>query len=447
MTKQYDMIVIGAGNAGFAVAGAAHAAGKSVAILEADQFGGVCPNRGCTPKKVLVAAAHAMDEIERASAHGIAVNKPTLDWPYLINRKNDMISFVPDAMEKLARSRADVYQGIGSFVDQTTIRVNDDLIQAEQIVIATGSRPRELPLPGADHLVTSDDLLSNPELPGSVVFIGGGVIALEFSHVFIRAGVDVTILEALPQLLPRMDTDAVSVLQSASEDLGIKFTTSVSVSEIIKTESGFSIVYEHDGEEKRCAADLVVNGTGRVPNIDDLNLEEGDVAYSRGAIEVDEQFRSRTNPHVWVVGDTLIQTPQLSPVATAEGGAVAAHILTGAQAERSNHIPQAVYTIPTLSSVGLTEAEARERHAQLKVQKSDMADWFSSRTYAEATAWAKVLIDETTDQIIGAHLVGHRGEELIHLFTLAMNHSISASELKATTFAFPTFSADVKNLL
>lgn len=447
MSKQYDVIILGAGNAGFAVAGAAHRAGKSVAIVEADDFGGTCPNRGCTPKKVLVAAAQAIDEISRASAHGIAVDAPVLDWNALIDRKNDMISFIPDAMEDLARSRADVYKGTGEFEDPRTIRVGDDRLTAEQIVIATGSTPRPLPFPGAELLMTSDDLLELTELPQSITFIGGGVIALEFSHVFARAGVEVTVLEALPQLLPRMDADAVEVLRQTSEELDIRFETSVSVSSVYREGHRYHVAYEQDGEVQEINADLVVNGTGRVPNFAGLNLDAGEVAYDRGAIDVDASFRSRSNPRVSVVGDALAETPQLSPVATTEGNAVADLIFGDTPAEeKRQHIPQAIYTVPALASVGLTEADALERHSELEVYTSDMSGWFSAKTYAESAAWAKVLIDDATDRIVGAHLVGHRGEELINLFTLAMNHDISATDLKATTFAYPTFSSDIKNL-
>ena len=280
--------------------------------------------------------------------------------------------------------------------------------------------------------------------PSRLYLLAAGVIALEFSHVFVRAGVDVTVLEALPQLLPRMDADAVSVLQAASEDLGIKFSTGVAINAIERTDSGYSVTYEQNGETQRISTHLVVNGTGRVPNIGQLNLDAGGIAYTRGAIDIDEVSRSTSNPRVRVVGDALVHTPQLSPVATAEGADALRERL---DTEQRNHIPQAVYTIPALSSVGLTESEAQTRYLSLKVRTSDMSSWFSAKTYAESTAWAKVLIDEATDQIVGAHLVGHRGEELIHLFTLAMNHGISASQLQATTFAFPTFSSDVKNML
>ena len=447
MNTVYDLIVIGGGNAGMAAAGAAHAQGKNVAIIEHQEFGGTCPNRGCTPKKVLVAAADAMDTINRADAHGISLGDARLDWMSLINRTQHMISSIPDAMESAARNRATVYKGIGSFQSPNTIRVENALLQAEHIVVATGSTPRTLSFNGADLLMTSDDLFNLKELPRKIVFIGGGVIALEFSHVFARAGVEVIVLEALPNLLPRMDKDAVEQLKLASEAIGIRFETNVTITGVAKNNGHIDVVYEQDQRPVQICASLVVNGTGRVPNIDKLNLEAGGVEVEGGAILVDSAFRSRSNPGVYVVGDALSETPQLSPLATLEGATIGNRIFAGHEsAQTKNVIPQVVHSIPSLASVGLTEEQATKQFPNLSVHVSDMSGWFSAKTFAESFAWAKILIDQDSDKIVGAHMLGHRGEEIINIFTLAMNHSVKATDLKSTTFAFPTFASDIKNL-
>ncbi len=448
MTHFYDVIIIGGGNAGFAVSSVVQEAGKSVAFIEARDFGGTCPNRGCTPKKVLVAAAHSLDEIARASAHGIHVDGAELDWSALIRREQAMVSFIPDAMKGVAEKRGDVYEGTARFVGRNAVEVNGERLEAGHIVIATGSKPRPLPIPGAEHLVTSDELLSDPTRPERVVFIGGGVIALEFGHVFLRAGSEVTILEAMPRLLPRLEADAVAVLREDTERLGATVHTEVTVDAIEAVDGEFAVSYRLGDRTHVVRADRVVNGAGRVANVDTLDLDAAGIVHDGVRIDVDEHLRARSNPHVWVAGDALVYSAQLSPLATYEGRIVGENIVAGpAESPDYRVIPSAVYTIPALATVGLTEADARAGGLRVRVSTNDMREWFSGKSYAEPVAWAKVLIDEDTDQLLGAHLVGHRGEELIHTFSLAMQHGITATALKNSMFAFPTFSSDIKNLL
>ena len=177
MADKYDIIILGGGNAGFGVSAIAHEAGKKIAFIEELDFGGVCPNRGCTPKKVFVAAAHSLHEIELAEVHGITVGEPSLDWAKMVARKDDMIGFLPGAMEGLAGKRGDVFKGTGKFVGPNSIDVNGQVLEGDNIVIATGSKPRPLPIPGAELMITSDEVLSEETQPDEVVFIGGGVIA------------------------------------------------------------------------------------------------------------------------------------------------------------------------------------------------------------------------------------------------------------------------------
>jgi len=414
MPDRYDIVILGAGNAGFGVSQIAHAAGKSIAFVEADEFGGTCPNRGCTPKKVLVAAAQALHEIELAPQHGIEVGPAKLDWAKLIDRKSDMIDFIPGAMEDTAKSRGAVYKGKASFVDANAIEVNGTRIEADNFVIATGSMTRPLSIPGAEYLITSDDVLSERELPDEVVFIGGGVIAMEFSHVYARAGSKVTILEMMSRLLPRLDEDAVAAIQEESERLGIDIKTGVEVEAVEKSGGKLQVHFSHDGKQLSVTADRVVNGSGRIANVADLNLEAANIAHDGIRIEVDEYLRSVSNPAVWVAGDALVHSAQLSPLATYEGRIVGQNIVDDAQLKPDYSIvPSAVYTVPALSSVGMTEAEAKQAGLDIDVVTSDMSSWFSARFYAETVAWAKVLVEKGTRRIVGAHIVGHHGEELI----------------------------------
>src|SRR4051794_382301 len=286
--EKFDVVILGGGNAGIGVTGPVRRAGMSVAMIEADLLGGTCPNRGCTPKKVLVAAGHALHEIERAALHHIAVGKPKLDWAALIDREKDLIKDIPATLARsMAHRNVEVIKGHAVFAGPDSVRVGERRLQAKHIVIATGSKPRPLHIPGAAHMITSDEMLSERDLPGSVIFVGGGVISLEFGHVYARAGASVTILEALPQLLPVMDADAVAHLQMENERIGIEVRTNVSVKRIELAKNRLRVVFTDEGVEHSLDADRVVNGAGRVANVDKLDLAAGNVDHAQGRVAVD----------------------------------------------------------------------------------------------------------------------------------------------------------------
>ena len=447
MAGQYDVVILGGGNAGFGVSMVTHEAGKSIAFAENWDFGGTCPNRGCTPKKFLVAAAHALHEIEIAKAHGIEVGEPKLDWAALIKREKDMVAHVPDAMADLAGKRGDIYRGTARFVGPNCIDVDGRRLEGDNIVIATGSKPRPLPIPGADLMITSDDMLSEEDQPTEIVFVGGGVIAMEFSHVYARAGTKVTILEVMPRLLPQIEEGAVAALRAESERIGVTVHTSVNVKEIREAGGRLRVTYSADGEDRTLESDKVINGAGRIANVEGLDLEAGNVKHNRITIEVDDYLRSISNPSVWVCGDALVGSAQLSPLATYEGRIVGQNIVEGLVVKPDySVVPSGIYTVPALGTVGLTEEAARQKGLNVKVTTSDMTGWFSGKTYAETVAYAKVLVDEDSDRIVGAHMVGHHAEELIHYFALAMRYDIKVSDLRRDIFAFPTFSSDLKSM-
>ena len=320
-TRSFDVVILGGGNAGMGVTVATREAGLSVAMIEPDLLGGTCPNRGCMPKKVLVAAAHALDEIERAKAHHIAVGTPSLDWAALIDREKAMIAGIPGALEETMRRRGvEVIRSRGRFVGPNAVAVGDDVLEAKYIVIATGSKARRLGFPGAELMITSDDVLSEGSLPPSVVFIGGGVIALEFSHVYARAGAQVAVLEMLPRLLTNMDADAVSQLHSETERIGVTVRTGIEIQRIDRAGDRLRVIYQENGSEHAIDADRVVNGAGRIPDLDYLDLPAGQVASEDGRITLDAYLRSASNGAVYACGDTVASHPQLSPIATYEGG-------------------------------------------------------------------------------------------------------------------------------
>jgi glutathione reductase (NADPH) len=351
-------------------------------------------------------------------------------------------------MAGLAAKRGTVFRGSARFVGPNAVEVDGQRLEADNIVIATGSVPRPLPIPGAELMITSDEVLTERTLPASVVFIGGGVIAMEFSHVYTRAGSKVTILEAMPQLLGDMDQDAVAAIRGESERIGIAIRTDVTVARIEPADGRLRIVFRHGGAEHSLLADRIVNGAGRIANVAGLDLDAGGVRHDRIRIEVDEHLRSVSNPAVWVCGDALVGPPQLSPLATYEGRIVGRNIVEGATHKPDySVVPSGVYTVPAMSSVGLTEAQAAAQGLDVTVAVNDMTDWFSGKTYAESVAWVKTLVERGSGRVVGAHMVGHQGEDLIHLFAMSMKHGITAAQIKDQLFAFPTFSADLKSMI
>ena len=449
MADEHDVLVLGAGNAGLAAAGVARAAGQRVAVVEARDVGGVCPLRGCVPKKVLVAAAQALDAISSAETHEISVGAPVLDWPRLIERKRTFVRGVPEEFEKsLAQRGIALLRGRARFTGHHELAVAGERHSAKKIVVATGSTPRSLPIPGAEHLVTSDELLELPALPESIAFVGAGVIAFEFAHVLARAGSRVTMLEVTPRVLPALDPDGTERLAELTRQLGVRIETSVKIDRIEKRGEGYAIRYRGRGETTTVHSRIVANGAGRVADLAGLDLAAAGITLERGRIELDEYLRSVENPDVFFAGDAIPGRPQLSPLATYEGRVVG-HNLTGEplQAVRYGHQPAAVYTVPALATVGWSEEAAREAGLDFDVRTHDMTEWRSARTYGETVAWAKVLVEKDSGRILGAHLLGHGAEETIHTFALAVEKRIPASELAERVYAYPTFHSDLKYLV
>jgi len=449
MAADFDLIVLGSGNAGMGAAGVARAAGKTVAMVECRDVGGTCPLRGCVPKKVLVAAAQALHQIELAGIHHIEAGPARLDWPRLVEREQGFVRGVPDEFAKSLENRGiELLRGEARFVDATAVTVDGRRLQAGKVVIATGSTPRNLPIPGSEYTITSDDILVMPELPESIIFIGGGVIALEFSHVFARAGVDVTILEAMHRLLPRIEADLVEQVTKESRRIGIDILTDAQVDRVEMTGGERTVHFRHGGRARRCSAAVVANGIGRVPDVERLDLDAAGIDHEGAAIAVDDYLRSLSNADAFVAGDALAGSAQLSPLATYEGRLAGRNAVEGTK-EKADYtaVPACVFTVPAAASVGLTEAEAREKGLDFAAKVNAMGMWRSSQTHAETVSWAKILVEAGSDRVLGAHMIGHAAEEVIHLFAMAMRHGITADRIAGAVYAYPTFASDIKFLV
>ncbi len=453
MSDAFDLVVIGGGNAGQAAARTARAAGWSVAIVERDLVGGTCPNRGCVPKKVLVAAASVVDQVRRAHGHGV-VGEARLDWAALQAARHAIVDPLPDAMAKdLAEHGVTLVRGSARFAGRGALVVGDRALSARAVVIATGSAPRALAMPGAERAVTSADVLALPRVPRTAVFIGAGVVAFELAHVLARAGCErVVLLEPGVRPLPRSDRDAIAALVAyGASTLGITVETGAHVTALAAAAGDETVVHytTATGAAARITAALVVNGAGRVPQLADLDLARAGITVTRDHVALAPDLRCTENPDVVIVGDANADLPQLSPLATSLGTLVAENLVHARHtAPDLRTVASCVFSIPTLAQVGLTEEQAAAQGVAVAAKFTPgMASWISSRTHHEELAFAKVLIAADTGLVVGAHLIGHGAEGNIHLLALAMRHGIRAADLAALDAAYPTDAADLRYLL
>lgn len=444
--KHYDTIIVGSGTSAYFVADALLDAGKSIAIVDERPYGGTCALRGCQPKKYLVANAEAVAGAAQLVGKGI-VEAPRTDWRQLQALKNEFLDGKPEkAVENWRERGATTYHEPARFVSESALAVGDGRIEAEHIVLATGATPRPLDIPGAEHSHVSDDFLELDELPERIVFIGGGYISFEFAHVAMRAGArEVTILHRSEQPLKGFDPDAVDVLVEASREAGIRVITNEEPRSIEKQGAEFHV---HASSGTTYQADFVVHATGRVPNLSVLEGGKGGVDAGSHGIEVNEFLQSRSNPRVHAIGDCAATGHLLAPVADLEGKAVARNLLEGNTCPVDHRlVPSAVFTIPSLATVGLGEEQAREDGRDVRINRGHTTGWPSSKRIGEQHGFYKVIIDRDSDRILGAHLVRHHAGEAINWFALAIRSGLTTAELREVPWAYPTLTSDLKYMI
>jgi len=357
---KYDVVVIGTGSAASAAAIRCRKAGKQVAVVDSRPFGGTCALRGCDPKKVLVGAAEVIDWNRRMAEHGISANQVQIDWSRLIQFKRSIIERVPrNSEESFVKSGVATFHGRAGFVGPTSLQVGDDVLEATNVVVAAGAKPVDLKIPGAELAATSEQFLELERLPERILFIGGGYISFEFAHVSARAGARATILHRGRRPLERFDADLVDRLVTRTRDLGIDVRLGLKVTGLTRSSTGVKIQAHSDTGDHDFDADLVVHGAGRVPEIDDMSLNEAGVEWDplRG-VKVNEYLQSVSNPAVYAAGDAAASAgPPLTPVASYEGKIAAENLLNGNHRKPNyDGIPTVVFTVPPLASVGLQEA-------------------------------------------------------------------------------------------
>jgi glutathione reductase (NADPH) len=448
--KQFDLIVIGTGAAGSPVAHKCREAGWSVAIIDSHPFGGTCALRGCDPKKVLIGAADVIDWTRRMKTKGIVAPDAGIDWSALMRFKRTFTDPVPENREQGYEKAGIVYfHERARFVGNTQLQVGENVLSGRFVHIAAGARPVTLGIDGENYLTTSDQFLDLEKLPARICFVGGGYISFEFAHVAARAGAQVRIIHRGARPLEKFDPELVTILVQATRDAGIEIKLNAELKSVERRDEGFVVKATTDGAEDSFEADMVVHGAGRVPDIEDLDLEKAGVKHSKDGVAVNEYLQSISNPAVYAAGDAANSSGfRLTPVGSMEAQVVADNILKGNNRKPSYQgVPTVVFTLPPLTAVGLDEGEANKRGLKFKKNFADTSKWFSSRRVNLKHSAFKVLIEEDSGHILGAHLLGDQAEETINLFALAIRQGLKATDLREMIYAYPSHASDVSHML
>jgi len=440
---KYDIAIIGSGPAGYEGAIVASRAGANVCIIEKGDFGGVCLNTGCIPTKTLVASSKVLRHARRAKDFGIDINGSVeASSESLFGRKNRVVDIEKRGLEQLvSKSGVTIIRGHASFIDKNTLKISNQegevSVYAKSIIIATGSKPAELPFMRYDgsRVVSSEQFLSLEEIPRSLIVVGGGYIGCEFASLLAPLGTDITIVEALPRLLMGVDDEIVTVLtrEFKKDKINIKTNSKITGAKIDEKVT----LSLKDGSE--ITGDLALVAVGRRPLTDGLSLDKiGIDRHPNGAIKIDNHMKTNV-PGVYAVGD-VVGNPMLAHVASAECKVAVSNVLGNRLIMDYTVIPAAIYTYPEIGSVGLTEAQAREMGMDVAVGKVELRNLGISHAAGEITGMAKIVSDSVSETIVGVHIISERATDLIHEVAVSMFHGVSSSELSRVIHAHPTFS-------
>ena len=432
----FDLIIIGAGPGGYEMAAEAAHAGLTVGIVERDQMGGTCLNRGCIPTKALCRNAEVLGNLKEAALWGIQSEGFTFDFGAAMTRKDEVVTQLRDGVKQLMQSPGiTAIEGEARFVDAHTIEVNGERHDAKNIVIATGSAPKGLPIPGAELAMTSDDILSMTELPKSLCIVGGGVIGMEFAAIFNTYGVEVTVVEFCKEILPPFDKDIAKRLRQTLGKRGIKIVPQAGVKAIAPCDEGLTVTYDLKGKEQSLVAERVLMSVGRQPVLPE-GLDSIGVTVGRRGIEVNDQMQTNVQG-VYAIGDVNGRM-MLAHAASAQGEVALASILGKPCDIRLDIVPSAVFTVPELSMVGLTEEQCAERGMEVIVKKAFFRSNGKAVSMAESDGLIKMIVDAQTRLIVGCHIMGAHAADLIQEVVMAMNADLPVDRLAHSIHGHPT---------
>jgi glutathione reductase (NADPH) len=448
--KEYDAIVIGTGAGGTPAAYKCKGAGWKVAIIDSHPFGGTCAVRGCDPKKVLVAFSELADYYGRLKGKGISADNLKINWNTMMKFKKTFTDTVPEERDKgFKEAGIDTYHGRARFISKDTVEINGSSLKAKYFMLGAGAKPMKLGISGEEHVKISDDFLEVDELPEKVVFLGGGYISFEFANIARRAGAEVTIIQRSAKVLKRFDEDLIKWVSASAADAGIKILLNTNPSSVEKKGGNFIVHTAGVLGDLQIEAGLVVNGGGREPDIEDMGMDMANVKYDKKGVAVNEYLQSVSNPFVYAAGDcAATKGYPLTPVAYLEGGCAAENIINGNK-KRPDYtgMPNVVFTIPPMAFVGMTEEQALSGGFKFRVNMEETSGWYSSKRIGEKYSGFKVIIENGTERILGAHLFGTDAEEVINIFAVAIRNNLTAAALREALYTYPTKSSDISDML
>ncbi|TRO65228.1 dihydrolipoyl dehydrogenase [Christiangramia sabulilitoris] len=450
----YDVAVIGSGPGGYVAAIRCAQLGMKTAIIEKySTLGGTCLNVGCIPSKALLDSSHHFhDAITHFEEHGIEIpGEVKLNLEKMMERKSSVVSQTCDGVKFLMdKNKIDVIEGVGSFKDKTHINIEKDgetkTIEAKKTIIATGSKPANLPFIELDkeRVITSTEALTLKEVPKHMIVIGGGVIGLELGQVYRRLGAEVTVVEFLDRIIPTMDSALSKELQKVLKKQGVKFHTSTKVKSVER--NGDEIIIKADDKKDKeieFKGDYCLVSVGRRPYTDGLNAEAAGVELDdKGRVKVNDHLQTNVD-NIYAIGD-VVRGAMLAHKAEEEGTMVAELIAGQKPHIDYNLIPNVVYTWPEVASVGKTEEQLKEAGVKYKEGKFPMRALGRSRASGDIDGLIKILADEKTDEVLGVHMIGARTADLIAEAVTAMEFRASAEDISRMSHAHPTYAEAVK---
>ncbi|MDR3510923.1 MAG: glutathione-disulfide reductase [Caulobacteraceae bacterium] len=446
----YDLFVIGAGSGGVRAARLAAMSGARVAVAEEYRVGGTCVIRGCVPKKFMVYASEFPHDFDIARGYGWTIENARFDWRRFLMTKDQEISRLSGIYTaNLAKAGADLVYGTARFVDPHTLEVTGKdgkrTVTAEKILIAAGARPK-LPddVPGIEHVITSEEAFHLPELPKRMVIVGGGYIAVEFACIFHGLGVDVTLVYRGSNLLRGFDEDVRAHLADELRRRGLKVALSCQHERIEKRADG--VLVSHVSEGLKLESEVVMFATGREPHVKDLGLDKAGVKLNdKGAVAVDDY--SRTNvEHIWAVGD-VTDRMALTPVAIREAQAFAETVYRGRPTAFDHaDVPTAVFSQPPVGVVGLSESQARHKYGEVDIYMTRFRAMKTLFAGSEERMLMKLVVERATDKVVGCHIVGQDGPEMIQMAAIAVKAGLTKAQWDATCALHPSASEELVTL-